>query len=132
MFTQLSATFTKFLRLRGQIRVTESGYATSAGIARARCHREQRLALPLIEGGTYRLDGSHLVEARHLARRVASAVVPQPVLVPVGVEDDGASPELCLEAVRVQLACCWPTCGELRVLLASTTASGIPSAPHNT
>ena len=42
------------------------------------------------------------VEALHRARRI-HAVVPQPRLIPVGVEDEGALPELHLQAVRVQL-----------------------------
>ena len=43
------------------------------------------------------------VEALDLPRRVAGGVVPDPVLVAVGVEDHRPPPELCLQAVGVQL-----------------------------
>jgi hypothetical protein len=42
-------------------------------------------------------------KSRHLARRVAGGVVPQPVLVAVGVEDHRAAAERLLQAVGVEL-----------------------------
>ena len=43
------------------------------------------------------------VEALHRPRRIAGDIVPEPVLVAVGVEDHRSSTELSLEAVGVQL-----------------------------
>jgi len=56
------------------------------------------------------------VEALELARRIAGRVVPDPVLVAVGIEHHGTAPELRLQAVGVQL----------RLLLADLRTLGGP------
>ena len=60
-----------------------------------------------------------LVEALHGARRIAR-VVPQPVLVAVGVEDDRPLPELLLQAIGV----------ELRLLLADARGTASCASPR--
>ena len=68
------------------------------GVDRRAGEREPRLTaldqqLQLVAG----------VEALHLAGRVAGGVVPDPVLVAVGVEDHRPAAELLLQAVGVEL-----------------------------
>lgn len=72
----------------------------------------------LERGADQRLQLVAGVEALGLARRVAAGIVPDPVLVSVGVEDHRSSAELALQSACRALACCWPTSGDLEVRLA--------------
>ena len=85
------------------------GPAGDVGVCLRRCQWELGLAaldqqLELVAG----------VEALGLARWVAAGVVPDPVLVAVGVEDDRSSTELRLEAVGVELGLLLADLGRLR------------------
>src|SRR5450759_4687405 len=72
-----------------------------------------------------------LVEALNCARRVV-CVVPEPVLVSVGVEDERALTELPLETVGVELGLLLPDARVASGALGFDESSGLPSSPHST
>ena len=72
------------------------------------------------------------VEALDLAGRV-HLVVPEPVVVAVGVEDHRPLAELLLQAVGVELCLLLAELAETCVVrFASTRPSGLPSSPQRT